>query len=656
MVLDGNAGNDRFQFGQVYGSKRDILQTGGSLEPEDLFPAGYQAVPTVRGWLSRGPSNPVIAAGGEGDDTFSLYANAAPLLLRGGPGTNTFTTRTFLFARTTGNCSPDVNDTTCEFVWRDRLARIVQPLRPEARVASVPATVVDADLSGVVEPLWVALLLPGERNEPLFDPGDQYVAPPPIGITKAVSLSQTGPFVTSLTTWEGSTVWYRITVTNLGPLELTGVTLTDDLVDLGTVGCVVPTSLAAGTPFECVYSASVVRGVRTNTATADADETTPVTDSATVTGLRPPILGIAKAVRSATTDYTTDLVVPVGTAVTWRITVTNGGDVGLTGLALTDSRTDLVAAGCVVPASLAAGESYTCTYAGTAAPGTVENTATATAAGTPPATASARVTGLPVVPPPQPEGLSLTKGVRADPSQPYTSSVTVVAGALVYFAITVTNTGPTTLTGITLADDHADLATCTIPDELAPDKSFTCTYTAIAAEGTVINTATAGSAHTIPVRDSATVTGTTVAPPPIGITKAVSLSQTGPFVTSLTTWEGSTVWYRISVTNLGPLELTGVTLTDDLVDLGTVGCVVPTSLAAGTPFECVYSASVVRGVRTNTATADADQTTPVTDSATVTGLRPPILGIAKAVRSATTDYTTDSSSCRSGRPSPGGSP
>ena len=93
---------------------------------------------------------------------------------------------------------------------------------------------------------------------------------------------------------------------------------------------------------------------------------------------------------------------PVGTAVTWRITVTNGGDVGLTGLALTDSRTDLVAAGCVVPASLAAGESYTCTYAGTAAPGTVENTATATAAGTPPATASARVTGLPVVPPRSP--------------------------------------------------------------------------------------------------------------------------------------------------------------------------------------------------------------------------------------------------------------
>ena len=61
VVLDGGDGNDTFQIGQVYGSKRDILQTGGSLEPEDLFPAGYQTVPTVRGWMSRGNSLPLIA-------------------------------------------------------------------------------------------------------------------------------------------------------------------------------------------------------------------------------------------------------------------------------------------------------------------------------------------------------------------------------------------------------------------------------------------------------------------------------------------------------------------------------------------------------------------------------------------------------------------
>src|SRR4029077_8567748 len=112
----------------------------------------------------------------------------------------------------------------------------------------------------------------------------------------------------------------------------------------------------------------------------------------------------------------------------------------------------------------------------------------------------------------------------------------------------------------------------------------------------------------LPVRDTATVTGTTTAPPPpIGITKAVALSQTGPFVSSLTTWEGTTVWYRITVTNLGTLELTGLTLTDDLADLSAVGCVVPVTLAGGADVTCLYSATVVRGVRTNTATADADQ-------------------------------------------------
>ncbi|MEO8274286.1 MAG: hypothetical protein ABI620_09490, partial [Chloroflexota bacterium] len=192
--IEGGAGNDFFQFGQVYGSKRDALEgtDHGSLEPEDLFPI----VATVRGWLSEGPTNPLRAIGGEGDDTFQVYANHAPLLLDGGPGSNVFTTRAFLLARTTAACTADLYDPACELWWQDEAARIVAPLLPTAWVESLPATVVNASTSGATFGLWLALLLPGERNEPLTDPGSTpgIVG---IGISKSVGPSSTGPWTSS---------------------------------------------------------------------------------------------------------------------------------------------------------------------------------------------------------------------------------------------------------------------------------------------------------------------------------------------------------------------------------------------------------------------------------------------------------------------------
>ena len=144
-----------------------------------------------------------------------------------------------------------------------------------------------------------------------------------------------------------------------------------------------------------------VRGTTTNTATADSAETDPpVHDSTTVIGLRPPHITITKGVRAdPAADFVTDLVVPVGTTVTYRITVTNASDVAVDGITLVDDHTDLSAlAGCGIPASLAPGASFSCTYSAVVVAGTVENTATADSAETdPPVSASARVTGTPVV-------------------------------------------------------------------------------------------------------------------------------------------------------------------------------------------------------------------------------------------------------------------
>ena len=59
---------------------------------------------------------------------------------------------------------------------------------------------------------------------------------PGFTVDKGVSLSANGPFVGELTTTTGTTVHYRITITNTGNVALTGVTLSDNTFDLVSQG------------------------------------------------------------------------------------------------------------------------------------------------------------------------------------------------------------------------------------------------------------------------------------------------------------------------------------------------------------------------------------------------------------------------------------
>ena len=130
-TLDGGLGNDSFQVGQLYGSKRDSLAptttpsitSGGSLTTQDVF----GTVATTRGWLSAGNSSPLVAVGDKGDDVFTVYSNQAALRLEGGDDNDQFIVRAFALAQTTGNCSPSVNDSTCEIVWRDPVNQVAMP-------------------------------------------------------------------------------------------------------------------------------------------------------------------------------------------------------------------------------------------------------------------------------------------------------------------------------------------------------------------------------------------------------------------------------------------------------------------------------------------------------------------------------------------------
>jgi RTX calcium-binding nonapeptide repeat (4 copies) len=137
-TLDGGSGNDSFQIGQIYGYQRDGKShepaplgntAGGSIvTPADLFPqlansltpqSIYGTVATTRGWLSAGATSPLVAEGGSGDDTFTVYSNQAVLRLEGDDGNDLFTVRAFALAQT--------DPVSGDIVWLDPVQEIAMP-------------------------------------------------------------------------------------------------------------------------------------------------------------------------------------------------------------------------------------------------------------------------------------------------------------------------------------------------------------------------------------------------------------------------------------------------------------------------------------------------------------------------------------------------
>ncbi|WP_203230655.1 calcium-binding protein [Agromyces humi] len=97
ITLDGGAGNDTFQIGQIFGTQRDgqSAPDGGALLPGDTFPS---LVPTTRGWLSPGTHAPLLATGGTGNDRFTVYSNQAEIQLNGDDHNDLFVVRAFAIA------------------------------------------------------------------------------------------------------------------------------------------------------------------------------------------------------------------------------------------------------------------------------------------------------------------------------------------------------------------------------------------------------------------------------------------------------------------------------------------------------------------------------------------------------------------------------
>ena len=122
ITLDGGAGFDNFQIGQVFGTKRDAAS--GGVAAQDLFPS---LVATTRGWLSPGTHAPLMATGGTGNDTYTVYSNQAALRLEGDDDADLFVVRAFALAQTCDDADGDGNcDTagTRTDTWTDDLIQL----------------------------------------------------------------------------------------------------------------------------------------------------------------------------------------------------------------------------------------------------------------------------------------------------------------------------------------------------------------------------------------------------------------------------------------------------------------------------------------------------------------------------------------------------
>ena len=212
---------------------------------------------------------------------------------------------------------------------------------------------------------------------------------------------------------------------------------------------------------------------------------------------------------------------------------------------------------------------------------------------------------------PEPMGnLRITKDITGGPAGGTSGSfdITIDCGDAGTFTETVTFPDP----GEVTIDDIAAGAECTVTEIIQEDPPLGFFWGPPSYVG---NPATIVNGQTVTIE----ITNNLQPKPEPGLTvdKGVSLSADGPFTANLNTTVGTTVHYRITITNTGDVELTGVTLTDNTFNLAAEGCTIPTTLAVGAHFDCNYDAVATLGTTTNIATGDSDQTGPDTGTATV---------------------------------------
>jgi uncharacterized repeat protein (TIGR01451 family) len=426
----------------------------------------------------------------------------------------------------------------------------------------------------------------------------------------------------------GSDVSYSVTVTNVGPDDAAGVTLSDPVpAGMSYVSATQDTGPAftCSTAIDCTIATLPAGATATFTFVFHMDEGTEFINTATVStqSLDP------NDENNSSSAFTSTGAPPVGdlyvqktsapsaapdTDVTFVLTLGNAGPSAAVNVALTDN----------LPAPLTF-----VSLVQTSGPAMSCGTSTCTAASFPAgATATFELTGH--VPPGTPSGTEITNTVTVasdnDPLEENNSATmtvsvssadvrvtktgppTAVAGTTITYDVTVENLGPDTALNVVVTDPPlCDQFNCSLGN-LLPNASvhFSFDVTVPANATSQSNTATVSTDSVDPSLNNNTSTATTA------VTQSADLSvvKTGP----ATVVASTNLTYTVTVANAGPSDASNVVLTETLPagttlvssSCGSTTCMIGT-LAAGASAQFTF-----------VVTVDANATGPLTNTATVT--------------------------------------
>ncbi len=205
---------------------------------------------------------------------------------------------------------------------------------------------------------------------------------------------------TTAVTSAGQVIPYGYLITNTGTSELTGIALTDNNTD-STPTCPGST-LDVGASMTCTGQHTVTQteldggGNLVNVATASSNEAPDATATVSIPIQQSPAMTLKKS-------STTTLITAAGQVVPYSYLISNAGNVTLTGITLTDNKTDspptCPTTTLMVGASMTCTAQHTVTSAEFAAGGNIVNVATASSNEAPGATDTL---SIPIVAPPPP--------------------------------------------------------------------------------------------------------------------------------------------------------------------------------------------------------------------------------------------------------------
>ncbi|MFF2090574.1 SBBP repeat-containing protein [Paenibacillus sp. NPDC058174] len=393
----------------------------------------------------------------------------------------------------------------------------------------------------------------------------------------------------------GETLNFSVTLTNSGNIALTNITVTDDLAGFSFD---IP-SLAAGQtesfqlPF--LVPLEVPPRVYTNTAMAISDQTAPVYDTADVTVLAAPQIGIRKLPELSS--------VSPGQTFTYTIVLNNIGNVPLTAIHLVDSLlgVDLAAE------NLAVGGRHEFHFPYTVPQDTLvgtelinELTVRTSEAGTQQVIASVTVVGT---------GLSLSKTADRALAAP---------GETVNYTLSIENLTVLPQTNLALNDPLLGISetVASLAAGATITRSGSYTVPAVAVNGSVIvNTFTAASDQT-PLQEAAAdvvVRTDPDATTTLAVKKLPDRNVAAP---------GETIRYTVEITNTGANPATNVTVFDSLTGTqNTIAVIAPGETALAEYTFPVSSTALQGTVFANRVTVDwlerPEDTLPVQSEARV---------------------------------------